>query len=89
MPTPDDPEVSCGGTLAHWKPGRRRRAAGGGERRRQRLTRCATDPAELTGGAAREVDAAAGVLGLAGVERMGLPDGEVTNDLRCGPGSWG
>ncbi len=41
----------------------------------------ATDPAELTERRAREVDAAAGVLGLAGVERMGLPDGEVTNDL--------
>ena len=41
----------------------------------------ATDPAELTRRRAAEVDAAAAVLGLAGVDLLGLPDGEVTNDL--------
>jgi LmbE family N-acetylglucosaminyl deacetylase len=78
---PDDPEVSCGGTLAHW-------ARGGADVRLVVVNAgdkgspdAATDPAELTERRAREVDAAAGVLGLAGVERMGLPDGEVTNDL--------
>ena len=78
---PDDPEVSCGGTLAHW-------ARAGAEVRLVVVNAgdkgspdTATDPAELTERRAREVDAAAGVLGLAGVERMGLPDGEVTNDL--------
>ncbi len=78
---PDDPEVSCGGTLAHW-------ALAGADVRLVVVNAgdkgspdAATDPAELTERRAREVDAAAGVLGLAGVERMGLPDGEVTNDL--------
>jgi LmbE family N-acetylglucosaminyl deacetylase len=78
---PDDPEVSCGGTLAHW-------AQAGADVRLVVVNAgdkgspdAATDPAELTERRAREVDAAAGVLGLAGVERMGLPDGEVTNDV--------
>jgi LmbE family N-acetylglucosaminyl deacetylase len=78
---PDDPEVSCGGTLAHW-------ARAGADVRLVVVNAGdkgspdpATDPAELTERRAREVDAAAGVLGLAGVERMGLPDGEVVNDL--------
>jgi LmbE family N-acetylglucosaminyl deacetylase len=44
--------------------------AGGGE-----------DPDELTRLRAGEVHAAAAVLGLAGVDLLGLPDGEVTNDL--------
>jgi LmbE family N-acetylglucosaminyl deacetylase len=78
---PDDPEVSCGGTLGHW--------AGAGADVRLVVVNAgdkgspdaATDPAELTERRAREVDAAAVVLGLAGVERMGLPDGEVTNDI--------
>ena len=77
---PDDPEVSCGGTLAHW-------ARAGADVRLVVVNAGdkgspdpATDPAELTERRAGEVDAAAGVLGLAGVERMGLPDGEVTND---------
>jgi LmbE family N-acetylglucosaminyl deacetylase len=78
---PDDPEVSCGGTLAHW-------ARAGADVRLVVVNAgdkgspdAATDPVELTERRAREVDAAAGVLGLTGVERMGLPDGEVTNDL--------
>jgi LmbE family N-acetylglucosaminyl deacetylase len=78
---PDDPEVSCGGTLAHW-------AQAGAEVRLVVVNAgdkgspdAATDPVELTERRAGEVDAAAGVLGLAGVERMGLPDGEATNDL--------
>ena len=36
---------------------------------------------DLTRRRAAEVDAAAAVLGLAGVDRLGLPDGEVTNDV--------
>ena len=39
------------------------------------------DPVELTRRRAAEVHAAADVLGLAGVDLLGLPDGEVTNDL--------
>jgi LmbE family N-acetylglucosaminyl deacetylase len=78
---PDDPEVSCGATLAHW-------AAKGTEVRLVVVNAGdkgspdpATDPAELTERRAGEVRAAAAVLGLAGVELLGLPDGEVTNDL--------
>jgi LmbE family N-acetylglucosaminyl deacetylase len=78
---PDDPEVSCGGTLAHW-------AAHGAEVRLVVVNAGdkgspdpATDPADLTRRRAGEVHAAAEVLGLAGVELLGLPDGEVSNDL--------
>jgi LmbE family N-acetylglucosaminyl deacetylase len=78
---PDDPEVSCGGTLAHWvRAGADVRlvVVNAGDKGSPDP---ATVPAELTERRAREVDAAAGVLGLAGVDRLGLPDGEVTNDL--------
>lgn len=78
---PDDPEVSCGGTLAHW-------AAHGAEVRLVVVNAGdkgahdpATDPSELTRRRAGEVEAAAGVLGLAGFELLGVPDGEATNDL--------
>ncbi|MGH9231270.1 MAG: PIG-L deacetylase family protein [Acidimicrobiales bacterium] len=78
---PDDPEVSCGGTLAHWvRAGADVRlvVVNAGDKG---SPDAATDPADLTERRAAEVAAAAAVLGLAGVERMGLPDGEVTNDL--------
>jgi LmbE family N-acetylglucosaminyl deacetylase len=78
---PDDPEVSCGGTLAHW-------ASKGADVRLVVVNAGdkgshdpATDPAGLTERRAREVHAAAEVLGLSGVDLLGLPDGEVTNDL--------
>jgi LmbE family N-acetylglucosaminyl deacetylase len=78
---PDDPEVSCGATLAHW-------AAKGAEVRLVVVNAGdkgspdpATDPADLTERRAGEVRAAAEVLRLAGVDMLGLPDGEVTNDL--------
>jgi LmbE family N-acetylglucosaminyl deacetylase len=78
---PDDPEVSCGATLAHW-------ASRGSEVRLVVVNAGdkgsadpATDPAELTERRAGEVRAAAAVLGLAGLDLLGLPDGEVSNDL--------
>ncbi|HET6951062.1 MAG TPA: PIG-L deacetylase family protein [Acidimicrobiales bacterium] len=78
---PDDPEVSCAGTLAHW-------AARGADVRLVVVNAGdkgshdpATDPAVLTRRRAREVHAAAEVLGLAGVDLLGLPDGEVDNDI--------
>jgi LmbE family N-acetylglucosaminyl deacetylase len=40
-----------------------------------------TDPGDLTEQRAREVAAAAEVMGLAGVEMLGVPDGEALNDL--------
>ena len=85
---PDDPEVSCAGTLARW-------ADEGAE---VHLVICArgdkgshdpeVDPDELTAVRAAEADAAATVLGLAAHENLGLPDGEVDNtlELRRAPG---
>ncbi len=74
---PDDPEVSCGGLLTRW-------AAAGTEVHVVVATRGdkgsadpATDPVELTERRAAEVAAAAEVLGLAGVELLDHPDGEL------------
>ena len=76
---PDDPEVSCGGTLARW-------AAAGAEVHVLLLTRGdkgssepGTDPSALAARRAAEVDAAARVLGLAGHEQLGAGDGELDN----------
>lgn len=76
---PDDPEVSCAGTLARW-------ADEGAE---VHLVICAkgdkgrhgpdVDPADLTRVRGAEAEAAAAVLGLATHENLGLPDGEVDN----------
>jgi LmbE family N-acetylglucosaminyl deacetylase len=78
---PDDPEVSCGGTLAHW-------AAHGTDVRLVVVNAGdkgshdpATDPVALTRRRADEVHAAAAVLGLSGVDLLGVPDGEAANDL--------
>lgn len=77
---PDDPEVSCAGTLALW-------ADAGAE---VHLIICAqgdkgsadpaTDPATLAERRAAETEAAAAVLGLASVVNLGYLDGEVAND---------
>lgn len=74
---PDDPEVSCGGLLARW-------AAAGTEVHAVVATKgdkgsadSLTDPEELATRRATEVGAAADVLGLAGVELLGHPDGEL------------
>lgn len=76
---PDDPEISCGGTLARW-------AAAGSEVHALLLTRGdkgssdpATDPDDLVRRRAAEAEAAAQVLGLAGREQLGVPDGELDN----------
>jgi LmbE family N-acetylglucosaminyl deacetylase len=78
---PDDPEVACGGTLARW-------ASGGSEVRLvvvnagdKGSSDPTTDPQVLREKRAGEVFAAAEVLRLAGVELLGVPDGEATNDL--------
>lgn len=74
---PDDPEVSCGGTLARW-------AAAGSEVHVVVATSGdkgssdrATVPAELVAARAEEVAEAAGVLGLASVALLGHPDGDL------------
>jgi LmbE family N-acetylglucosaminyl deacetylase len=82
---PDDPEVSCGGTLATW-------AAAGCEV--HVLIACAgdkgstdasVDPGALATTRASEVAAAAEALGVRAVERWGVPDGELdrVDDLRA------
>jgi LmbE family N-acetylglucosaminyl deacetylase len=78
---PDDPEVSCGGTLARW-------VRAGTEVHLVLVNRgekgsmdSSTDADDLAAIRAKEVDEAAGVLGLAGWDLLGLPDGESENDL--------
>lgn len=81
---PDDPEVSCGGTLARW-------AEAGSEVHVAVCTagdKGSSDPdvvpGELAARRAREMAAAAEVLGLAGHHALGHADGEIENtvDLR-------
>lgn len=77
---PDDPEVGCGGTLARW--------VGGGStvhlvianRGDKGSSDPATDPDLLARDRAEEVQRAADVLGLATVEHLEYPDGEIDND---------
>ncbi len=77
---PDDPEVACGGTLARW-------AAAGSEvhlvianRGEKGSADPATDPDALAQARAVEVARAAEVMGVAGVQHLGYPDGELDND---------
>jgi len=76
---PDDPEISCGATLARW-------AAAGCEVHVLVLTRGekgshdpAVDQDELAARRAGEMAAAGKVLGLAGQEHLGIDDGELVN----------
>jgi LmbE family N-acetylglucosaminyl deacetylase len=76
---PDDPEVSCAGTLAAW-------AAAGCDvhlvicTRGEKGTRDpAVVPAELAATRAQESELAAEVMGLASHEMLGFPDGELEN----------
>ena len=82
---PDDPEVSCGGTLATWA------AAGCAV---HVLIACAgdkgstdgsVDPAELAARRSAEVTAAAAALGVQRVDTWGVADGELdrVDDLRA------
>jgi LmbE family N-acetylglucosaminyl deacetylase len=78
---PDDPEVSCGGTLACWA------AAGSevhvviGAMGEKGSGDPDADPVALAAQRAEEASAAASALGLAGVHLLGHPDGE----LDCAP----
>src|SRR5438309_4149997 len=81
---PDDPEISCGGTLARW-------AGAGAEVHALVCTRgdkgssdAATDPDALADRRVREIDAAAKVLGLAGHGQRGVDDGELENTREGG-----
>jgi LmbE family N-acetylglucosaminyl deacetylase len=76
---PDDPEVSCGGTLARW--------AAAGAAVQVLICACGdkgssdpdADPAALAAQRAAEVAAAARVLGVAGHEILPFGDGEIEN----------
>ena len=77
---PDDPDVSCGGTLAAW-------AASGCEVHTLICTDggkgtadATRDPADLVRDRAAEAASAAAVLGIAGQEHLGFPDGGLTDD---------
>lgn len=77
---PDDPEVGCGGTLARW-------AASGTDvhlvianRGDKGSADPDADPEALAAHRAEEVAEAAAVLGVASVEHLGHPDGELEND---------
>jgi LmbE family N-acetylglucosaminyl deacetylase len=74
---PDDPEVSCGGTLARW-------SRAGAEvhlllatRGEKGSSEADADPDDLAAVRAAEVTAAAEVLGVAGVEHLCHADGEL------------
>jgi len=76
---PDDPEISCGATLARW-------AAAGTEvhvlvcTRGEKGSKDPTvDPVDLARRRAAEMAAAGEVLGLAGHDRLDIPDGELVN----------
>ncbi len=82
---PDDPEISCGGALARW-------AASGAEvhvaiacRGEKGSQDPDSDPDVIAAQRAEEARAAAGALGIAGVELLGHPDGEldVTTSLKA------
>jgi LmbE family N-acetylglucosaminyl deacetylase len=78
---PDDPEVSCAGTLSLW-------AAAGAQ---VHLVICArgdkgsldptVDPGVLAIRRAQEAEAASSVMGLSSQSNLGRSDGEVVNDL--------
>ncbi len=78
---PDDPDISCGGTLARW-------AAGGCE---IHVLLCAAgdkgsldasdDPTEVAARRIDEARRATELLGAAGLHHIDRPDGEVENDL--------
>src|SRR5581483_6844426 len=82
---PDDPEVACGGTLARW-------ASEGAAvhllivcKGEKGTTDPSADPVAVAAQRAEEVAAAADVLGLAGHDVLGYPDGAVGEgpDLRA------
>lgn len=77
---PDDPEVGCGGTLARWAASAAEVHLVIANRGDKGSADPTTDPDALAAHRAEEVARAAEVLGLASVEHLGYPDGEMDND---------
>ncbi|MDQ1632667.1 MAG: hypothetical protein QOC80_2639 [Frankiaceae bacterium] len=78
---PDDPEVSCGGTLARWARAGCAVHVAVVTRGDKGSSDASVDPHELAERRAGEMAAAAEVLGLAGHHVLGYADGEVENDV--------
>jgi len=76
---PDDPEVSCAGTLARWAEAGADVHLAIGTLGEKGSRDPATDPAELAVRRAEEAAAAAEVMGLRSHVFLGLPDGEIEN----------
>ena len=76
---PDDPEVACAGSLAHW--------AAAGSATHLIIVNAgdkgsadpSVQPAKLVESRARETEAAAAVLGITSHVQLGVPDGELEN----------
>lgn len=79
---PDDPEVSCGGTLARWTAAGCEAVVVVCAQGDKGSSDGAMDAETLAALRAGEVGAAAAALGLAGHHLLGHPDGEVDNDVR-------
>jgi LmbE family N-acetylglucosaminyl deacetylase len=77
---PDDPEVSCGGTLTRWSEEGATVHVVIATRGEKGSSDPATDPEELAQRRAVETAAALEVIGAVGHDALGLPDGEVEND---------
>jgi LmbE family N-acetylglucosaminyl deacetylase len=78
---PDDPEVSCAGTLAAWSAAGARVHVVVCTRGDKGSSDPGTDPDDLARVRAAEAEAAAAVMGLAGHEILGYPDGEIDNTV--------
>lgn len=74
---PDDPEVACGGTLARWARAGCRIHLVVANRGEKGSNDPAADGDALAAARAEEVARAADVLGVATVEHLGYPDGEL------------
>ncbi len=76
---PDDPEVSCGGTLARWATAGADISLVIATRGEKGSADAGVDPEELATRRADEVAAAADVLGVARHTQLAHPDGELDN----------
>ena len=76
---PDDPEISCGATLARWAASRCKVHVLILTRGEKGSKDPAVDPGRLAARRVKEMEAAGKVLGLAGREQLPVDDGELVN----------